>query len=172
MQELLKVFWDIALWRRGPRDLPASRALLAAAALSYLATSAVQSLLVDGPTLAVARGVADLCFTAAVFWLCLAVGRRGHRLLQTLTAVLGTGTLLALPMIALFLLAAALGQQGPVAGALKLLLLPLLIWDLCVLAHIVRLALEAPLVTGVAIATTYYLVGYLFIERLLPATVG
>ena len=172
MQALLRIFWDIALWRRGPRDLPASPALLATAALLYLATSALQSLLIDGPALALARGVADTGFTAAALWLCLAVGRRGHRLLQTLTAVLGTGTLLALPMIAVLWLGDALGPQGPVAGVIKLLLLPLLVWDLCVLAHIVRVALEAPLVAGVAVATTYYLLGYLLIEKLLPATVG
>ena len=55
---------------------------------------------------------------------------------------------------------------------LGMLLLPLLVWDLAVLAHIVRQALDAPLVTGVEVATTYYLVGYLLIERLMPATVG
>jgi hypothetical protein len=171
MQALLKVFWDIALWRRGPRDLPPSRGLLAVAALLYGATSAIQSALTDGPTLALARGVADLGFTGAAFWLCLAIGGRGHRLLQTLTAVFGTGTLLALPMIAVLLLVAALGPGGPVADAVKLLVLPLLVWGLAVLAHIVREALEAPLVTGVAVATTYLLAGYFFIERLLPATV-
>lgn len=172
MRALLKVFWDIALWRRGPRDLPPSGGLLAVAALLYAATSAIQSLLIDGPALAFARGVADLAFTTGAFWLCLAIGRRGHRLPQTLTAVYGTGTLLALPMIVLFLLADALGPDGPVAGAVKLLLLPLLIWGVAVLAHIARQALEAPLAVGVAVSTTYYLVGYLFIERLLPATVG
>ncbi len=172
MQALLTVFWDIALWRRGPRDLPPSRGLLAVTAFLYLVTSALQSLLIDGPTLAVARGVADLGFTAGVFWLCLAIGRRGYRLRQTLIAVFGTGTLLALPMIAVFMAADAAGPDGPVAGAIKLLLLPLLVWSLAVLAHIVRRALEAPLVTGVAVATTYYLAGYFLIERLLPATVN
>ena len=172
MQALVKVFWDIALWRRGPRDLPPSRGLLAVAAFLYTATSAIQSLLIDGPSLALARGLVDLGFTAAAFALCLAIGRRGHRLPQTLTAVFGTGTLLAVPMIAIFLLAGALGPDGPVAAAIKLLLLPMLVWGIAVIAHIVRQALEAPLLTGVAVSTTYYLVGYLFIERLLPATVG
>ena len=172
MQALLKVFWDIALWRRGPRDLPPSRGLLAATAVLYTASSALQSLLIDGPDLALARGVADLGFTAVAFWLCLAIGRRGHRLPQTLTAVFGTGTLLSLPMIAVFLAADAVGPEGPVAGAIKLLLLPLLVWGVAVLAHVARRALDAPLVAGVAVSTTYYLVGYLFIERLLPSTVG
>ena len=172
MQALLKVFWDIALWRRGPRDLPPSRGLLLAAAFLYTATSTTVSWLIDGPALALARGVADLAFTAGVFWLCLAVGRRSHRWWQTLTAVFGTGTLVTLPMLAVLLLAGALGPDGPVAGAVKLLLLPLQIWGLCVLAHIVRVALDAPLVVGIAVSTTYYLLGYLFIERLLPVTVG
>lgn len=174
MQELLKVFWDIALWRRGPRDVPPSRGLLALAALCYGATSVGFSRLIDGPglTLALERGAVDLGFTAATFWLCLAVGRRGHRLQQTLTAALGTGTLVALPMVAVVLVADALGPAGPVAVAIKLLLLPLQIWGLCVLAHIVRVALEAPLIVGIAVSTTYYLLGYLLIERLLPSTVG
>jgi hypothetical protein len=172
MQALLTVFWDIALWRRGPRDLPPSRGLLAVTAVLYLVTSAIQSLLVDGPALAAVRGVADLAFTAAVFWLCLAIGRRGHRLLQTLIAVFGTGTLLSLPMIAVFVAAAAAGADGPAGRAIELLLLPLLVWGLAVLAHIVRRALEAPLVTGVAVASSYYLAGYFLLERLLPAMVN
>jgi hypothetical protein len=172
MQALLKVFWDIALWRRGPRDVPPSRGLLAVAALVYGATNVALAMLIDGPDLALARGAVDLAFTAGSFWLCLAVTHRGHRLLQTLTAVLATGTLVALPMVGVVLLADLLGPAGPVAVALKLLLLPLEIWGLCVLAHIVRAALEAPLVVGIAVSTTYFLVGYLFMERLFPSTVG
>ena len=76
MQAIVKIIWDIALWRRGPRDLPPSRGLLAVAALLYAATSTIQSLLIDGPALALARGLADLIFTIGAFWLCLAIGRR------------------------------------------------------------------------------------------------
>jgi len=172
MQALLKVFWDIALWRRGPRDLPHSRALLAACAFLYLSTSVLEAELFDGSALAVARGIADLVFTVAVFALCLVLGRRSYRLPQTLTAVLGTGTLLAIPTIGVWLLAGAIGPEGPVASAVKLLLLPLVVWDLCVVAHIVRQALDAPLVVGVAVATTYFLLDVLLLERLVPATVS
>jgi hypothetical protein len=172
MQALLKVFWDIALWRGGPRDVPPSRGLLLVAAALYTATSAAVSLLIDGPELAFARGAADLVFTTGAFWLCLAVGRRSFRLTQTLTAMFATGTLVSLPMIAVLLLADAVGPQGPVAGAVKLTLVPLQIWGLCVVAHIVRAALEAPLVVGIAVATTYFLLGYLFVEQLFPGTVG
>ena len=172
MQALLKVFWDIALWRGGPRDVPPSRGLLLVAAALYTATSAAVSLLIDGPESAFARGVVDLVFTAVAFWLCLAVGRRGFRLQQTLTAMFGTGTLVALPMVAVLLLAEAVGPRGPLADAVKLTLVPLQIWGVCVVAHIVRVALDAPLVVGFAVSTTYFLVGYLLIERFFPGTVG
>ena len=172
MQALLKVFWDIALWRRGPRDLPHSRTLLAACAFLYLSSSALEAELFDGAALAVTRALVDLAFTVAVFALCLAVAHRSHRLPQTLTAVLGTGTLLAIPTIGVWVLANLVGPEGPVASAVKLLLLPLVVWGLCVIAHIVRQALDAPLVVGVAVATTYFLLDVLLLERLVPATVG
>ncbi|HUO78779.1 MAG TPA: hypothetical protein VMU00_01435 [Steroidobacteraceae bacterium] len=173
MQALLKVFWDIALWRRGPRDLPPSPGLLLVTALLFAATSAESARLVDGPEFAIARGVGDLGFTAGVIWLCLAVARRRHRLAQTLIAMLGTGTLLAVPMMAVLLVAEALGANGPIGSAVQLLLLLLLqVWALCVVVHIVRVALEAPLVVGIAVSTSYFVVGYLFVERLVPAMVG
>lgn len=166
MQALLRVFWDIALWRRGPRDLPSSGLLLALIAAAYLATSAAQSWLVDGPQLLWARALADLGLTLAVFWACLAIVRRSHRLRQTLTAVLGTSVVLALPMLALQLLARAVGPDGPVALLLELTSLPLLAWYLLVVGHIVRQALDAPLLTGLAVAMSYFVLSYLLLVQL------
>jgi hypothetical protein len=172
MQALIKVFWDIARWRRGPRDLPASPALLAVVAVLYLCANVALTRLVDGPVLALTRGVADLGFTLAAFWLCLVVGQRAHRVLQTLTAVLGTGTLVTVPAIALAAVGQQLGPPGPDAAALTLLLLlPVLIWQVAVLAHIVQQALDAPLVTGIAVATSYALLDMLIAAQL-PAMVG
>jgi len=171
MQELLRVFWDIALFRRGPRDVPASRLLLAVAAAGYVATSAVQSLLLFGPPLAVERGFADLALTVAVFWTALALRRRGYRFLQTLTAMLGTGTLLSLPMIAMLIVRREVADAAAVALLLSVASVPLLVWYLFVVGHIVRHALEVPLFTGMAVAMTYIVLGYLLIEQL-PATAG
>jgi hypothetical protein len=171
MQQLVRVFWDIALFRRGPRDVPASWLLLAIVAALYVALSAVQSRLLFGPRLAIVRGLADLALTAAVFATALAVRRRGHRLLQTLSAMLGSGALLSLPMIAMLVARRELADGGAVTLLLSLLSVPLLVWYLFVVGHIVRQALEVPLFTGMAVAMTYVVLGYLLIERL-PATAG
>ena len=172
MQQLIRVFWDISLWRRGPRDVPASRSLFAAVALAYAAVSAVQSRLMYGPTFMLPRALADLVLTIAVFWATLAVARRPHRFLQTVIAVLGTGTLLSLPMVALQLVAAQLGPQAPLAAFLSIASVPLLVWYLFVVGQIVRLALEAPLLTGMAVAMTYFVLSYLALEQFPSAAPG
>ena len=171
MQSLLKVFWDIALWRRGPRDLPSSPALLGLVAALYVLTSVVQSWLIYGADLAVLRGLVDLGITAGVFWVCLAVSQRRYRLTQTLTAALGTGVLLALPMIAMLVVGRNEGSHGALSVVLSLLSLPLLIWYLFVVGHIVRLALEAPLFTGMAVAMTYFVLSYVALAQL-PQVAG
>ncbi len=172
MQPALKIFWDIALWRRGPRDVPASWSLLCAVAMAYVATSVLQSVAIFGPDLALERGLADLALTAVVFWGCLTVRRRGYRALQTLTAVLATGTVVAVPMLALMLLSQALGTDGPAALAVQFGLLPLQVWYLLVLGRIVRLALDAPLLTGMAVAMSYLALNYLVLVELPKAVIG
>ena len=172
MQSLLKVFWDIALWRRGPRDVPASGLLLSIVALFYLLTSAVESVALYGGSLVLERALVDLAVTGAFFAACMLLTRRAHRLLQTLTAVLATGVLLSVPMLALLLVGRQVGPDGPFAMALQLALLPLQVWYLLVVGHIVRAALEAPLYTGMAVAMTYLVLNYVALAQLPQAAVS
>ena len=172
MLQLIRVFWDIALWRRGPRDVPASRALFAAVALAYAGVSALQSRLMYGPPLMLPRALADLALTIAVFWATLCIARRSQRFLQSVIAVLGTGTLLSMPMVALQLIAAQAGAPGPIATFLSIASVPLLVWYLFVVGQIVRLALEAPLLTGMAVAMTYFVLSYLALEQFPNAARG
>jgi hypothetical protein len=169
MQAVFKLFWDIALWRRVPRDVPSSAALLLGVAALYVATSTLQAALLYGLGSAVVRGVADLAVTGLAVWVCLAAGRRRYRLRQTLIAVLGTGSLLSLPMIALMLLRPAAGGETGLIAILSLASLVLVVWYLLVIGHIVRHALDAPLFTGMTVAMTYFVVSYLLLEQVLPA---
>ncbi|MCZ8132165.1 MAG: hypothetical protein O9284_12830 [Steroidobacteraceae bacterium] len=171
MLELFKVFWDIALWRRGPRDVPASGVLLALLAVAYATVSALQAWMVDGPEQAWLRAFADLGFTALVFYVVLAIGRRTNRYLQTLCAVLGTSLLLSLPLLALLAVGGTTGG-GPVETLLALATLPLLVWYLFVIGHVVRQALDGPLLLGMAVSMTYFLLSYAVLEQFSPAGGG
>jgi hypothetical protein len=110
MLRLAKAFLDIALWRRTPAQLPASRLLLAlvvgAAALMEVLGAFLPPGPSDGILVRVAMGVGlPLAFT----WAVLALARRRERFLQTASALLGVGVLAE---IVLYPLAAMLRLMG------------------------------------------------------------
>lgn len=173
MQSLFRLYYEIALWRRGPRDVPASIPLLAFVALANFAVSAVQARFaypdetLEGSLL---RAAADLALTVLFFWIVLAIGRRSHRYVQTLSALLGSGTLLALPMLVVLLVGRAVPKGSPLGFLVSLAALPLLIWALFVVGHVVRAALESPLFVGMAVSMTYFVVGYVLLVQLFPGS--
>jgi hypothetical protein len=155
MQASISVFWDIVLLRRGPRDLPASASLLAAVAVLYLAAGVVAARLAFGPSLALVRGLLDIGLPVVVFWAVLAFRRCSHRLLQTLTALLGSGLILSIPDIVLLLALRGHAANEPIVSLLHLVGDALLVWNVIVIGYIVRAALEVPLLVAVAVATSY-----------------
>ena len=171
MQAVLSISWDIALWRRSPRDLPASLTLLVAVALPYALLSVAEAVLMHDQDHALARALADLALTGFVFSACLAARRRGYRTLQTLTAVFAATSLVAVPIVAVLFVCDALGKDDPLALALQFLLLPLQVWYLLVLARIVRLAIDSTLLAGMAIAVGYALASFL-VQVELPRTLA
>ena len=149
MQRFLQAFLDIALWRKGPQDLPASARLLGFVAVWYVGLSYVQIRLmgIGVPDALVIAGVDVLMLCA---WLALALSIFGlrSRLTQTLTALLGVGVLLALADVLLraTLLVMTGNGQGPDVWALLRLALTLLLSG-----RIIGIALERNLLTGMAL---------------------
>jgi len=164
MQGSIGVFCDIVLLRRGPRDLPAAWGLLATAAGASFAVEFAMIAHRYGALAALAHATFDLALTVALFSALLALRGQGHRLLQTLTALFGIDALLSLPLALLSLTAGGDGQHL-LAG---LLFLALLAWNLLVIGHIVRVALDVPLLNGVAVAMSFTILSIL-IDRLWPA---
>lgn len=168
MQGLLKDIWDIALWRRGPGELPDSMRLLLGAAAVYAALSAVQSWMLYGPDRLLARTLADLALASGLVWLLLVVTGRGHRLRQTLTAILATAALVS-PLVILLL-----GLKDAAAASQLLALLVwagsvgVILWYTFIVGHIVRAALDTGLFTGVAVAITYLVASAAVLTRLFP----
>lgn len=168
MAELIRAFFDITLRRRGPEDLPASGFLLGLVLGCYA--------LVSGLGVAVyARSVADfsaqLALDLALFFgffvLLLALYRRTGRLLQTLTALLGTGAMLSAIALPLLLWLRTEDPETPGAGVPALGMYLLVLWSLMVTGHILHRALEIPFVGGMVLALGYFTLniaafGYLF----------
>jgi len=159
VQQFLRIFLDIVLWRRGPQDLPASSLLLWAAVAAYVAVSAVQLALL-GETAAtwLFFVVADPLLLAAWVWLVLRLYGRRERFLQTASAVFGTGAVLGLGLyLPLQLIVTGLGH-GPVSGLAQFFALLLVVAFALVTGRIIKLATDSNLFTGIAVSLTYFLV--------------
>ena len=146
MAAILKLYLDIALLRRGPEDVPASRGLLWATLAAFVALNALLTLAFRPttehwlPQLLVSVG-----FTLLWYRVLLVVFGRPERYQQTVTAVLGFGCIVT-PLIV-----PAAGMMAPFADPPErampwmLLLLPLAAYLIYVTARILRAAIERPM---------------------------
>ncbi|GAB4357771.1 MAG: hypothetical protein Kow006_25770 [Gammaproteobacteria bacterium] len=110
----------------------------------------------------------DVLFFGGIVWGALVWRGYTARWMQTWTALTGSSTLLALialPTIRWLYLGAEAGTVDPLA---LLLWFGMLLWNLAVIGHVLRHALQVPLGLGVAIAVGYLLASVTTIEILFP----
>jgi hypothetical protein len=111
MLKLLQTFVDIALWRKGPQDLPASRFLASSVLLLYIVTSFIQVRLFDlRLQTAVLIIAVDVAMLMGWLWLVLVFFGRRQRFIQTITAVLGVGVVLGVLDVLVRALQLAMGS--------------------------------------------------------------
>ena len=159
VQQFLRIFIDIVLWRRGPQDLPASGLLLAIAVAVYVGVSAVQLALL-GETAATwfFFVVVDPLLLGAWVWVVLRLYGHADRFTQTASAVFGTGAVLGLGLyLPLQLLVTGLGYE-PTSALAQAFALLLVVAFALVTGRIIKLATDSNLFTGIAVSLTYFLV--------------
>lgn len=145
----LQSFLDIALWRKGPQDLPASNLLATLALLAYLSTGFVRMRLFDlDQSTALLFVCVDALMLGGWLWLVLAFFGRRQRFVQTITALLGVGLLVLLLDVTIRSMQIGLGWSDEVS--LNWVRLRFLITAL-VLGRIFMLALDRGLITGVGL---------------------
>jgi hypothetical protein len=151
MTKLIRLFADICLFRKGPQDVPASRLLLVLATIGYLLSGwillGLESGWLNGAIQVAVAGGLLLVFV----WTTLTSADKVHRLTQTLTALVGTDSLLTATAIVCFALTPALPDLR------KIIIDLLTLWDLAVIAHILRHALSQGIAMGVGLAVLYFL---------------
>jgi len=170
MLALIEVFFHILTRRRGPEDLPDSQFLLSIALGAYvMAQAPVAALLYGWSGAALLAIMLDTALLALCFWLLLSFTRHLGRYRRTLTALLGTGALLALPQAPLvfFSKLAAASGQAPIGATVGLL--ALLFWSIMVQAHIASRALSSNFGIGLAVALAYFLLSYQVSGQFSPA---
>jgi hypothetical protein len=150
MLKLLQTFVEIALWRKGPQDLPASQFLAALVLAVYVAASFVQVQLLGLRLSTVAVVVAvDVTMMVLWPWIVLTFFDRSQRFLQTLTAMLGVGVLLGMVDIAVRVL--QILTVGPAEDPYALWMVIRFLAMALMLGRIFMHALDRGLLTGMAL---------------------
>lgn len=145
----LQSFLDIALWRKGPQDLPASPLLAVLVLIAYMATGLVRMRLFDLDLEAALLFIcADAVMLGGWLWLVLAFFGRRQRFVQTITATLGVGLLVLFLDVTFRSAQLAFGLSD--ALSLNWLMVHFLITAL-VFGRIFMLALDRGLITGIAL---------------------
>ena len=158
MFALIHPFISLCLLRLRPQDLPASSPLLALAALAYTASTAIAHSALLSPLDAVIGGVVDALLLCGLTLSLLGVHRRWTRAVQTLTALVGAGTVTTLVAIPFLSWRVGVMRAGDPAGIELAFIAMIVVWNLAVIAHILRHALSTSFPGAVVIAIVMYLV--------------
>ena len=170
MKELVQLYAQIAVLRRGPQDLPASTLLLVLTVIAYLCVNMLMSGILPplkgwpGP----AQVLVDTLFTLVWYVALLKLLGRPERILQTATAVFGFQAVLSPLLIASDWLVLRFGQdalwQLPVVSAGLLLLA----WLIAASSQIVKAALEWSGPASVVLVILQIFTGRLLLFALFP----
>lgn len=143
MMQIFRMFFDIAILRRGPQDLPVSKILAWLVSACYLFVSAVQSGMRGWDVVTtLLLLLLDLGMQALWLWVLLVFFARRARFLQTFTAFIGVNVLLTVLDIAITGLQGMLGSTGSDAAN------P---WQLVSLGWVLQQALERSLMLCMAL---------------------
>jgi hypothetical protein len=169
MRALLALLRDIVLCRRGPDELPVSRALLVALLVAYAAGNFVQALL-SGWTL---RGVAplvivEIAMLLAWVWALLAFFGRRPRFTQTMSAVLGIALVLTLIDVALLAVDHLVGVPGAVSDSWSVIRLFVMV---LLIGRVLMLAIDGGMLTGF-VFTMMMILSIIYVGQLFRPGIG
>jgi len=170
MTELIRLYTQIALLRRGPQDVPASALLLTLTVIGYfLINCAVSALLppVDGPW--VAHLLLDVAFTLIWYFLLLKLLGRTERILQTTTAVFGFQTVIAPVLVLCGWLIRRFQHDSLWSLPVSLMGLTLFIWYVAANGHVVKAALEWSTLASILMVIAQEAAGEALVLAIFPA---
>lgn len=154
MLALFNLFLDICLFRKAPQDVPASMALLKMCLLAY-GLSGLLVLMISSPLpVALLQILLDMVLLGGLLYLGLIFYQHPKRFEQTLSALTGSGTLMALLALPLMSWIVHQGQGGDIELP-SLLLLGLMVWSIAIMAHILRHTFGISIWMGAILALGY-----------------
>ena len=173
---LFKAFFDICRLRKGPQDIPASKNLLTLCLFFYGLLSTLLVLLSESMDRAILAGLLEVVLIMAFTMALLQIRSKTGRWVQTVTSLYGTGIVLSLIALPIYILLSLNGttetNDTPLYGLGLLILASLACWNVVIMAHILRHALEVTMMSGVIFAIVYIWIIFSFTAAVMPAGVN
>jgi hypothetical protein len=171
MKELIQLFTQIALLRRGPQDLPASSLLLALTIVGYSGINfLVSSLMPPLEGWPGAHLLLDVVFTLVWYVVLLRLAGRSERTLQTTTAVFGFQAVMSPLLVVSDWLMLRFARDTTWQLPVALMWLTLIIWVIAANSHVVKAALEWSSPASVVLVILQILAGQLVLLALFPVS--
>lgn len=152
---IVQAFYEVCLLRRRPQDLPGSGLFFGMCVAAYTLSSLLLTLTYQDIRKSVLVAVIDAGLMILITYLLLLAIRRPARWLQTGTALLGTGTIFSLLATPVYYLLTVPGTGQTGNSVLGFLVWVLIVWNIAVMAHILKHALAVSFAMGILVALMY-----------------
>lgn len=166
MFDILKLFFDICLLKKGPQDIPSFNSLFRLLIIIHMSVSYLVLRFNMDSTDAAWQVFTEVILILGLAWPVLFLAKKPARFQQTASALLGTGAIIS--FIAIPAMATLISQGTGLAFFTVILLM---IWHWAITGHIFSQALNQPLSFGLGIAFIYILVSYQIIAILFPEVI-
>lgn len=163
MYELLTLFFDICLLKKGPQDIPFSKWLFHFLIILYTSISFINLYLSGDPFLSSVQVTVDLMLILSITWVILFVANKLARYQQTMNALLATATIIS--FFSLPAMATLIGQ-GNVLSLVAMIFF--MLWHWVISGHIFSQSLEQPFLFGLGVAFLYILSSFQVMALLFP----
>ena len=167
---MLDVLWSLCRARGTPADLPASTRFVNLALAAYAGSTLLALVIFRGTAYGLPIAVLSAALLGLVVWLIMYLKGFPERVPQTIAAVAGTGTLMNLVVLPLYLLVAFGGTRSMVLAVF--VNTAAVAWSLIVVSHIFRRALDERIGPAVGFALLFHLALLIGVALVDPLVAG
>lgn len=167
MYELSLLFFQIAIFKKGPQDVPVSPIVLRLLLPVYVAINYLILLLNGAVSTAFLQILVDFALIVGFCWPLLYASGKIARFPQTLAAMLGTDI-----VISFFALPAIATLNTHANNLAYFSMLALVLWHWLVSGHIIKNALDRPLFFGLGLALLYIMLSSQVMAALFPEIIS
>jgi hypothetical protein len=173
---LFFAFFDICRLIKRPQDIPASKNLLTLCLMLYGVLSIQLAALSQPLDKAIMAGGLEVILIMLFSFVLLQINGKSVRWVQTVTALSGTGIIISIIALPLYLFI-GIGSDSTVnSGGVQvfglLFLATLACWNIAIMGHILRHALDINMFLAIVLSITYIWIIFSFTSAIMPTEVN